>query len=127
MKKLITAIFLLSPAAAVAQQGMNPEMMQQIQEMAACMATIDQNEIKGLENESKKFETEVKALCKSGKRDEAQEKAIEFSKKVLKSPAMVTMRKCTENVSGAMKGMMPDMSAEKIAKDYSDKHVCDEI
>jgi hypothetical protein len=45
----------------------------------------------------------------------------------MKSPAMMTMRKCTEKMPAAMKGMMPDMSAERIAKDFSDKHVCDEM
>ncbi|MFW2440444.1 MAG: hypothetical protein ACN4GR_13870 [Arenicellales bacterium] len=127
MKKLLMAIFLLSPVTVFAQQQMDPEMMQQLQEMSACMATIDQNEINGLEKESDKFEAEVKGLCKSGKRDEAQKKAIEFSQKVLKSPAMVTMRKCTEKMPAAMKGLVPDMSAEKIAKDFSNHHVCDEM
>jgi len=50
-----------------------------------------------------------------------------YSKEVINSAAMATMRKCTENLSGALKGMMPDLSPEKIAKDFSDKHVCDEI
>ena len=127
MKKLVMAIFLLSPAVAVAQQGMDQEMMQQLQEMSACMATIDQNEINELEKESNKFEAEMNDLCKSGKRDEAQKKAIKFSQKVMKSPAMVTMRKCTEKMPAAMKGMVPDMSAEKIAKDFSNHHVCDEM
>ena len=127
MKKMVIVIFLLSPVTVLAQQGMDPEVMQQLQEMSACMATIDQNEIKGLEKESNKFEAEVEGLCKSGKRDEAQKKAIEFSQKVMKSPAMTTMRKCTEKMPAAMKGMVPDMSAEKIAKDFSDKHVCDEM
>jgi len=95
--------------------------------MATCVAAIDQNEMKALEKESKKFEAEVKGLCKSGKRDKAQERALEFSRKVVNSPALITMRKCTENVSVALKGMVPDISAEKMAKDYSNKHVCDEI
>jgi len=101
--------------------------MQQLQKLTACMATKDQNEMKALEKEFKKFEAEVKDFCNSGKRDKAQELAIEFGRKVVNSPALITLRKCTENVSGALKGMVPDISAEKIAKDYSKKHVCEEI
>ncbi|GMT39330.1 MAG: hypothetical protein IEMM0001_0065 [bacterium] len=127
MRKLIMVIFLFSPMAVLAQQGINPEIMQQLQEMATCVATIDQNEMKALEKESNKFEAEVKGLCKSGKRDKAQKRALEFSKKIINSPALITMRKCTENVSASLKGMVPDLSAEKMAKDYSNKHVCDEI
>ncbi|GBE06973.1 hypothetical protein BMS3Bbin11_00345 [bacterium BMS3Bbin11] len=127
MRKLIMVIFLFSPMAVLAQQGINPEIMQQLQEMATCVATIDQNEMKALEKESNKFEAEVKGLCKSGKRDKAQKRALEFSKKIINSPALITMRKCTENVSASLKGMVPDMSTEKMVKDYSNKHVCDEI
>ncbi len=123
-------ILLLSPVAALAQD-MNQQdmqnMMAQMQEMAVCMQSIDKNELKGLEGETKKFEAEMKGLCKDGKRDEAQEKAIEFSKKMLNSPALITMRKCTEKMSASMKGMMPNMDPEEMAKDYSNHHVCDEI
>jgi len=129
MKKLIVTM-LLFPVVAVAQ-GMNQQdmqnMMAQMQEMAACMQTVDQNEVKALEKNSKKFETEVKGLCSDGKRDEAQQRAIEFSKEVMSSQALTTMRKCTENMSTAMKGMMPNMDPEEIAKDYSKRHVCDEV
>jgi len=126
MKKLIMLSFLFSPGVVLAQQGFSPEMMQQLQEMATCMASIDQKEMKALEKESKKFETKVKGLCKSGKRDEAQKLAIEYGKKVANSPEFITMRKCTENISDALKGMVPDSSADKMAKDYSKNHVCDD-
>ena len=123
-------ILLLSPIAALAQD-MNQQdmqnMMAQMQEMAACMQKVDQNEVKALEKDAKKFEAEMKGLCKAGKRDEAQEKAIEFSKKMLNSPVLTTMRKCTEKMSASMKGMMPNMDPEEMAKDYSNRHVCDEI
>jgi len=127
MKKLIMVTFLLSPMAVLAQQGINPEMMQQLQEMSTCMASIDQKEMKALEKEGKKFDRKVKSLCKSGKRDEAQKLAIEYGMKVANSPVLLTVRKCTENLSGALKGMVPDSPADKMAKDYSKYHVCDEI
>ena len=130
MKRLLMTILLLSPIAALAQ-NMNQQdmqnMMAQMQEMAACMQTVDQNEVKALEKETNEFEAEMKGLCKAGKRDEAQEKAIEFSKKMLNSPALKTMRKCTEKMSASMKGKMPNMDPEEMAKDYSNRHVCDEI
>jgi hypothetical protein len=127
MKKIFMAVFLLSPFAASAQQGMDPETMQKLQEMAACMAQIDQNEMKAMEKETEAFEAEAKGLCKSGKRDEAQKLAMEFGKKIVNSPVLVTMRECTEGLADSLKGMMPDMSAEKMTKDFSNKHVCDDM
>lgn len=130
MKKLCFVLLLFSPAIVFAQQ-MNQQdmqnMMAQLQEVQTCMQTIDQNELNSLQEDSEKFEAEVKGLCTDGKRDEAQDRALAYSKVVLNSPALATMRKCTEKMSGAMKQMMPDLSPEKIAKDFSDRHVCDEI
>ena len=130
MRKVGLILFLLSPATLFAQQMSQQDMqnmMAELQEVQACMQTIDQNELKYLQEESKRFESEVKGLCNNGDRDGAQDMAIAYSKEVINSPAMATMRKCTEKMSGAMKGMMPDLSPEKIAKDFSNKHVCDEI
>jgi len=127
MIKLVMVIFLLSPGAVLAQQGMDQEIMQQLQEMVTCMAAIDENEMKELEKESKNFEAVVEGLCKSGNRDKAQELALEFSKKVVNSPALISMRKCTEKISESMKGMAPNMDPGEIAKDYRKDHVCNQI
>ncbi len=134
MKKMILAIFLLSPAMVNAQEmnpemmkGMNQEMMQALQEMATCMASVDQKEVKAMETKAKALEADIKKMCKSGKRDEAQKKAMDFSKTAMQSETFITARKCTENLPAAMKGMVPDMSAEKIAEEFKNKHVCDEI
>ncbi len=122
MKKLFVTIFLLLPVGAIAQ-----DMMAQMQEMAVCMQSIDQEKLKALGEESDAFEKEMKGLCNAGKRGEAQGKAIEFSKKMLNSSALKSLVKCTENVPASMKQMMPDMDPEEIAKDFRDHHVCDEI
>ena len=130
MKTLLFSMFFLFPVIAAAQQMSQEDMqkmMAEMQEMAACMQTIDQNEIKALEKESNEFEAKLKGLCKSGKREEAQKKAIEFGKKTMNAPAIVTMRKCTEKMTASMKGMMPNMDPDKIAKDYSNRNVCDEL
>ena len=122
MKKLYLIIFMLLPASAVAQ-----DMMTQMQEFSACMSSIDQNELKALEENTTQFEAKMNGLCKDGKRDEAQETAIDFSKKMMNSSTLKTMQKCTKKMSASMKMMMPDMNPEEIAKDYSNRHVCDEI
>ena len=130
MKKLFVTVLLFLPVAAGAQD-MNQQnmqnMMAEMQKLGACMQSIDQQELEALGSNADRFEAEMKVLCKDGKRDEAQEKAIEFSKKMLNSPALKTMRKCTEKMSASMKGMMPNMDPEEMAKDYSNHHVCDEI
>ena len=130
MKKLFITILLLLPVAAVAQD-MNQQnmqnMMAEMQEVGVCMQSIDQNELKALETDTNKFLAEMKGLCKEGKRDEAQEKAIVFSKEMMSSSTIKALRKCTEKMSATMKGMMPTMDTEEMTKDYNNRHVCDEI
>ncbi len=123
MNKFIVTMLLLFPAVTLAQQ----DMMAQMQEMSLCMQSIDQKELKALENDSNQFSTEIKELCDAGKHDEAQEKALKFSRKMMDAPVLKTMRKCMEKLPDSMKGMMPNMDPEEIVKDYSKHNVCDEI
>lgn len=116
-------MFLLFPLVSLAQQ----DMMAQMQEMSQCMQSIDQNEMKVLEQNSKQFQIEVTTLCENDKRSEAQEKAIEFSKQMMDSNVMKSMNKCLEKMPASMQGMMPDMNPDELIKDFSKHHVCDEI
>ncbi len=127
MKISLSILLLLIPMVAAAQnlQGMNNEqmqkIMQQMQEMQACMQKVDKDKLKALEKRSKQFEAEVKSLCTNGKRDKAQKKAISFGKEIAKDPSMQAMRKCGELSKGTMQNM-PFMDQET---DYSKRHVCD--
>jgi len=127
MKIPVIILLLLMPIVALAQshQGMNEKdmqkMMQQMQKMESCMQDIDQTKLKALEQRSSRSEAEVKSLCASGKREEAQAKAISFGKKIASDPIMQTMKKCSEMT----KGMMSKAPIMDQHKDRSDHHVCD--
>lgn len=131
MKTPVLILLVLVPTLAFSQNpmGMNEadmqRMMQQMQKAQTCMEKIDQKEFTVLEQRSKQFEAEMKSLCANGKRDQAMEKAMAFSKEVSKNPSVIEMRKCGK----MMKGVMPEMPFMKHAesKDKSGKsrHVCD--
>lgn len=127
-KHMIPLLFIAAPALAQGPQGMSQQdmqnMMQAAQQMASCMAQIDQSEIKALEKRSKEMEAEIDSLCKEGKRDEAQQKAMAFGREIKDSPAMQQMKKCGEMVKG-MKSMMPSMGIKDMEEEYKNKHVCD--
>ena len=132
--KLIYALslcFMMAPALAQTPQGMSQQdmqtMMQAAQQMMACMSQVDQTEVKQLEQRSNEMEAEIDSLCKAGKRDEAQEKALAFSKEIMASPAMQQMKECGKQFEG-MKGMesiMPKMGIDAIEKELKENHVCD--
>ncbi len=120
MKIPVFILLLLMPIVALAQshQGMNEKDMQK---MESCMQDIDQTKLKALEQRSSRSEAEVKSLCASGKREEAQAKAISFGKKIASDPIMQAMKKCSEMT----KGMMSKAPIMDQHKDRSDHHVCD--
>jgi hypothetical protein len=127
MKMSTVILLLLMPMVAGAQnyQGMNEadmqKMMEQMQKMQSCMENVDQEQLKALEQRSYQYEAELKSLCASGKRDEAQKKAMLFGKEIAKDPAMKAMSKCREMAKG-VNLKMPFMAQEE---DASNKHVCD--
>jgi len=121
----IPAVILLSliSTAAIAQSypGMNEADMQKLQKLQSCMSNVDQEQLKALEQRQNQFDAEVKALCDSGKRDKAQEKAMLFEKEMMKNPAVQAASKCSE----IAKGMMPEMPFMNQDENSSNQHVCD--
>ncbi len=125
MKIFVTILCLMFPVAATAQnQGMNMgDMQKMMQEMQQCMAKVDKAELEALEEQSEEMGRELETLCGKGERKKAQKRAIAYSKKMMKSPALVQMKKCSEITKGMMPGnAMPSFEDEF---DFSNRHVCD--
>ena len=121
---------LLSPVLAVGQnypgmgRGDAQNMMLQMQKMQACMQSVDQSRLKAYEQQANKVEAEVKTLCASGKRDEAQQKSVAFAQEFASDPDTMKMMECSKMMSGAMPAMpFMDQANES---DNSVKHVCDQ-
>ena len=127
MKIFTLFLLLLLPLVSFAQNypGMSEadmeKMMQQMQKMESCMKNVDQSKLQALEKRSRQVETEVKSLCASGKRDEAQKEAIAFGKEVVNNSAMKTMRTCGKMV----KDVMPELSFTGLENYIKDRHICD--
>jgi hypothetical protein len=129
MKITVITVLMLLPAVTFAQNA--PDMnsidmqniMKQIEEMESCMQAIDETKINELKDNSIHIEAEIAALCKDGKRSQAQEKTVLYGKKMLNDATMKAMIKCSEPMKGIMKAtpIVPfDANAET-----KDKHVCD--
>ena len=131
MRKLIQTLvilpFLVAVPLAVAQNTFNGQdvnkLMEQAQKAQACMKTIDQSKLDEIKQGSEKVETDIRVLCDAGKRDEAQEVAVDYSRKMMKSEAMVKMRECTE----LMRGMLPEMPFDNFEEKMASSNVCDEL
>jgi hypothetical protein len=127
MKSLAVCLAALLPLAATAQtyQGMSEadmkKMMQQAQQMQACMAQVDRAKANALKERSERISKELEALCAQGSRDAAQRKAIAYGKEMADDPTVRIMRRCGE----VMKGAMPQMPYMGQATKAGKAHVCD--
>ncbi|GJL56782.1 MAG: hypothetical protein NPIRA02_39140 [Nitrospirales bacterium] len=127
MNKLLS-LLILFPVVVFAQspQGMPPNMqmnMEQMQKAAACMERLDRSAFDEIDQIGQKMKAEIGALCRSGKRDEAQDRAMTFAKEMMSRPEMKKMQECSKLAAG----MMPKMPYEKIQEMGKDQHVCDDF
>jgi len=97
-------------------------MMAQMQKMQDCMQKVDHSEITAAEQRAIKIAAEVKALCADGKRDQARERVITFSKKLAKTPALQELRRCSEMATG-MTPIMPLLDQYKV-DNFAQYDVC---
>lgn len=100
------------------------KMMQGMNAMQECMAKVDMAAMERIGEEGKKMEAEINALCKAGKRDEAQDKAMAFGMKIAKDPDMQAMGECSKKMQGTMPQMAQSPYAD-LAEDDTSRHVCD--
>lgn len=128
--KTLTGFFLIMFAgSASAFMGSNMEGvdMQKMQanmgKMTACMEKIDNEKLENLRMRGQTIVKGIELLCKDGKRDEAQNKAMAFAKEVRDSPEIAQIRECGKIIEMAPT-IPPDFSAYK-STDFENKHVCD--
>lgn len=130
MKITVFVLSLLLPAIAFAQDMPNmseaeiANMMQHVEAMELCMQKLDEKKMAELKKSSARIEAEVAALCKAGKREQAQMKAIAYGEKMANDPITEDVLKCAEPMNGMMTSipMMPFMD---VSSENADKHVCD--
>lgn len=72
--------------------------LEKIQNMQLCLSKIDLNSLADVETEALQVQKEVKQMCIQDKRDQAQKKATLFYINVTSIPAIIQMKKCTENI-----------------------------
>jgi len=129
MKKPGIALSIFLSFSAFAEQSANMDeqhmqlMSQKMQDMQKCLQSINKDDLAIIEKRSIEFENVIRALCASGKREQAQKKALSFEKDMSKLPAMQAMKKCTDGLQGAI----PDAPTPGQDVDFSAHHACDEL
>lgn len=121
------------PAFALSGAEIRAQMQQfqgQAMKAQACVQNVDRAALQKLQQEGEAMQAEVKSLCANKKREQAQEKAINYSKSMAARPEIIKIRECSKMMGGMMSQMMPGMgipSLEEIESKSKTSHVCDEI
>ncbi len=105
------------------QRAMQQMDMGKLQEAMACMKNIDMSVVKGLETEGKKIEADLDALCQSGNRDGAQDKAMEYAMEMRDRPELQKLQECGKMAQG----MFPKGAFEDLLEEGKNRHVCDDF
>lgn len=134
LKKLLFVLPVLGAGLAWGQGQGGPDgqqmerAMQGMGEMMACMQKVDQQEMRALGERAQAMEKEMKALCAEGRRDEAQQRAMEFGSDMAQSESFQQLRECGEMAQQAL-AQMPDYSEyyDSSDGDGSPPHVCDNL
>lgn len=125
-------VLALASSLTLAQnyQGMSEadmqRMMQEMQKIQACVAGIDQQQLKDLEQRGRAMEAEIKTLCADGKRAKAEKTALAFGLEMSQHPVLKQMRGCRGQAPTMMSNMMPKIPYTDRDKETSKRHVCDE-
>ncbi len=126
MRLLLAIIFVMMMSISLADQRVSEDqMMQQAKAAQECFAKIDQSNFEALEARGKGMESEIRALCSAGKRDEAMSIAIKYGKEFNASAEMQDIRKCSELMQYMMANMPKPYMPLGIDDDGDSGHVCD--
>ncbi len=105
------------------QRKMQQMDMGKMQEAMACMQTIDRSAMERLKQETEKVRAELVTLCRSGNRDEAQEKAKVYAHDLMARSEMQKMKECGKLAAG----MFPKMPFQDFEERSKTQHVCDDF
>ena len=127
---LFPLVFVSLPLMAQPQQMGEQQLqalMQGAMQMQACIAYLDEKKLEAMGNKAQAVEKEVKALCASGERDAAQEKAIATAIEFANSDEVQPLKTCGD----IARALMPELLAqiEQLEEEGADtsNHVCDNL
>ena len=110
------------PAAAqVLSSGQIQTLLDQAQGVEACMNQLDAAATRALRARSEQVTNEIERLCRAGKRDEAQARAVAFGREMADSPAMGNLQECV----GPLGALLPAALASLNGNASDELQVCD--
>ena len=107
--------------AQVLDGGQIQMLLGQAEQIEQCMAEANNSATQDLLQRGERVSAEIENLCKAGKRDAAQAKALAFGREMADSPAMANLQEC----AGALGALLPAALASLNGDAANAMQVCD--
>lgn len=124
--RFTSALLTIALTSAVYANPMTQEqidlMMRGMAQMQNCFAQLDPAKLDALGKEAEAAEATISQLCAAGKRDEAQQAALQYGQTMLQSQEFEQLRACGEQAAMMMPGIM-----SWTEEGDEDTHVCDSL
>lgn len=116
----LVAGLLLSNSLAAQSATDQQQLMQQMEAMQACMATINYQEMSELEQRSEQLRLDIITLCNAGDISQAETIALDFSDQVMASETLQKMREC----AALMPGMSEQLEMPDFREQLKEEDIC---
>jgi hypothetical protein len=117
----------MATASSFVQANEHEKMMQQMMQMQLCInKNVDPSYLQDMSQNSEKIANQVKQLCETGLRQQAQDTAMHYAKGMQSNPNFQAMQKCTTHMDSAFPGasaLQEEFDIDALKKN----HVCDEL
>ncbi len=124
---LAATLAILAVSSPLAQANDYQQMMEGMLQFQSCMTeTVDASFLEKMEAESEKIHQQLSHMCNTGKRQEAQEFAMDYAKKMLADPNFVAMQACVAQVGNAIPGTVDQEDIFNL-KELENSHICDQL
>lgn len=121
---LITPLPAYSAEAEQIAQTIDEQLI--TKKLQQCMQLVDQTVINVFQSRGKKLDREIEILCRSDKRNKAQNEAIDFGVELARSTDLANYRKCRKLMPGKTSELQKMMKRYFIS-DLRFRHACDYI
>lgn len=103
------------------------QMMQGMLQMQRCIAeNVDASYLDSMAKNGEAIANKIEQLCQAGQRQQAQDTAMDYAKKMQKDSNFQAMQNCMAQIGSALpgvQGLQDDFDLDAL----SDNHVCDDL
>lgn len=124
---LAATLCCMSIISSFAQANEHEKMMQGMMQMQRCITeNVDASYLEAMAENSEKMVNTIEQLCHAGKRQEAQDTAMDYAKQMQNDSNFQGLQKCIAQIGSAFPGM-PALQDEFDLEALSENHVCDDL